>query len=56
MVLEDVLGGFVTPGAAAAEYGVVVEAGRVDAAATARLRADRPAVKAFHRGEYRDAL
>jgi N-methylhydantoinase B len=56
MVLEDVLGGFVTPEAAATEYGVAVAGGRVDAAATGRLRAARPAVKAFHRGEYRDAL
>ncbi|MFN3937691.1 MAG: hydantoinase B/oxoprolinase family protein [Gemmobacter sp.] len=54
-VLEDVLGGFVTAEAAAAEYGVAVTDGRLDAAGTAALRACRPPVRMFHRGDYRDA-
>jgi N-methylhydantoinase B len=55
-VLEDVLSGLVSPGAAAADYGVAIRGRAVDADETARLRADRPAVKAFHRKEYLDAL
>jgi N-methylhydantoinase B len=55
-VLEDVLSGLVSPGAAAADYGVAIRGRTVDADETARLRADRPAVKAFHRKEYLDAL
>ncbi|UOM37285.1 hydantoinase B/oxoprolinase family protein [Acuticoccus sp. I52.16.1] len=55
-VLEDVLGGFVTAEAAALHYGVVVAGGALDAAATASRRLDRPAIKAFHRNEYVDAL
>lgn len=55
-VLEDVLGGFVTPEAARAEYGVVIVEDALDQTATEALRADRPAVKAFHRNTYRDEL
>lgn len=55
-VLEDVLGGFVSREAAAHLYGVVVRGRAVDRAATAARRAERPAVKAFHRTEYVDAL
>ncbi len=55
-VAEDVRAGIVSPDAAATDYGVVMAGARLDAAATAALRADRPAAKAFHRGEYVDAL
>ncbi len=55
-VAEDVRAGIVSPDAAATDYGVVIAGARLDAAATAALRADRPAAKAFHRGEYVDAL
>ena len=55
-VLDDVLGGFVTEGAAADLYGVVVADGAVDARATRARRADRPAVKRFCRKDYADAL
>ena len=58
-VLADVLGGFVSQGAAKSEYGVVLsEDGRsVNEPATAALRADRPAVGGlFHRGRYLDEL
>ena len=49
MVLEDVLGGFVTAEAAEAHYGVVIAEERVDAEATASRRAKRTPVKRFHR-------
>ncbi len=55
-VLEDVQGGFVGEQAARALYGVVIRADAVDQRATEALRAHRPPVKRFHRGEYRDAL
>ncbi|MGL4240475.1 MAG: hydantoinase B/oxoprolinase family protein, partial [Beijerinckiaceae bacterium] len=55
-VLEDVLGGFVSEAAARSLYGVAIRDDAVDAAATDALRRKRPAVKRFHRGEYRDAL
>lgn len=55
-VLEDVLGGFVTPDAARREYGVVISDDTLDVAATDALRADRPAVKAFHRNIYLEEL
>ncbi|QDZ00307.1 hydantoinase B/oxoprolinase family protein [Nitratireductor mangrovi] len=55
-VLEDVLGGFVSVEAARERYGVVIDGGAVDADATARLRATKPAVRRFHRQEYVDAL
>ena len=55
-VLRDVLGGFVSADAAARDYGVSVANGAVDTDATARLRAARPEVKAFHRKEYVDVL
>lgn len=51
-VAADVAGGFVSEAAAARDYGVAIG----DAAATAALRARRPAAKAFHRGVYLDAL
>ena len=57
LVLSDVLSGFVTASAARAHYGVILtDADAVDDAATAALRADRPAVKAFHRNTYLDEL
>lgn len=55
-VLDDVLGGIVSPEAAARDYGVAIADGRIEAAETAALRAERPPVKAFHRKEYLDAL
>jgi len=56
LVLRDVLEGYVSQEAALREYGVVIEAGSLDLAATADLRADRPASRAFHRLEYVDAI
>lgn len=54
-VLEDVRAGFVSAEAARAQYGVVLGGDAVDAAATQRLRADRPAPQGlFHRREYAD--
>ena len=55
-VLEDVLGSFVSPDAAARHYGVVVRDGAIDHAATEARRAERTPVRAFHRHEYVDAL
>jgi N-methylhydantoinase B len=55
-VLDDVLDGFVSPEAAFQHYGVVIRDEAVDLDATLARRADRPAAKAFHRGEYVDAL
>lgn len=55
-VLADVLGGFVTAETARSEYGVVIADDRVDEAATARVREDRPATRRFYRQEYVDAL
>ncbi|MEM6761803.1 MAG: hydantoinase B/oxoprolinase family protein [Pseudomonadota bacterium] len=55
-VLEDVLGGLVTPHSAAEDYGVVVTGRAVDAEETATLRAARPDTKRFHRREYVDEL
>ncbi|MBD3844476.1 hydantoinase B/oxoprolinase family protein [Bosea sp. SSUT16] len=55
-VLEDVLGGFVGTDAAAALYGVAITGRRIDEVATARLRANRPETRAFHRNEYVDAI
>lgn len=60
-VLADVAGGFVSPDAAARNYGVVILRdgdGRlvVDEAATRRRRAERPATALFHRHGYRDEL
>jgi len=55
-VLADVLGGFVSAEAAERDYGVLMRNGAVDAPATERLRADRPAVKEFHRGSYAHVL
>ncbi len=55
-VLEDVLGGFVSPEAAERHYGVAIRDDAIDHAATARLRAERTPVRAFHRNEYVDAL
>ena len=55
-VLEDVLGGLVSPDAASRDYGVVILGNAVDEAATMALRAQRPPTKAFHRGSYADVL
>ena len=55
-VWTDVQDGFVSLAAAEAQYGVVIDGGEVDLAATAALRADRPAARAFHQREYVDAL
>jgi N-methylhydantoinase B len=55
-VLEDVLGGFVSVGAARRLYGVAIRDEAVDEAATAALRSDRPQGRAFHRKEYVDVL
>lgn len=55
-VLEDVLGGFVSAASAEQFYGVVIRDGAVERVATATRRANPPAVRAFHRGDYVDAL
>jgi N-methylhydantoinase B len=55
-VLEDVLGGFVGAEAAATLYGVAIVGRRIDEAATAKLRANRPETRAFHRNEYVDVI
>lgn len=55
-VLEDVLGGFVSAEAAQRLYGVVMNGDKIDEAATAALRSNRPATRAFHRQEYVDVL
>jgi len=53
-VARDVAGGFVSAESAREDYGVILGGdGRVDAAATAELRASKRApVRMFHRGEY----
>ncbi len=56
LVLRDVLDGFVSVDAAARHYGVIIREAALDAAATAVRRAQRPAVGAFHRTGYVDAL
>jgi len=56
IVLEDVLGGFVSVEAAAKLYGVVIEGNAVDVAATVALRRQRKTARAFHRNEYVDVL
>ena len=55
-VLADVEGGFVSADAAIRDYGVVIRDGLLDLTATEGMRRDRPAAKAFHRGEYVDVL
>jgi N-methylhydantoinase B len=55
-VLVDVLGGFVTPQAAESKYGVMIRDDAIDTDATARLRANRPDAKPFHRNVYLDEL
>ncbi len=56
LVLRDVAEGYVSVGAAQGYYGVVIEHGAVDVGATAAIRADRPATRAFHRREYVDGF
>ena len=55
-VLDDVLGGFVTEGAAKELYGVAINDDSVDDGLTRKLRTKRPEVKAFHRHGYVDSL
>ncbi|MGX9963416.1 hydantoinase B/oxoprolinase family protein [Roseomonas sp. F4] len=55
-VLEDMLGGLVSSDAASRDYGVAIAGNAIDQAATAALRAQRHATKAFHRGSYADVL
>jgi N-methylhydantoinase B len=57
-VLRDVRGGFVSRASAETNYGVVLASdGRsVDAAATEKRRAKRPAAKLFHRHGYHAVL
>ena len=55
-VLEDVLDGFVSVDAAQELYGVAIKDETVNATATRKLRANRPAVGRFFRQEYVDAL
>ncbi len=55
-VLADVEGGFVSPDAAARDYGVVIRDGAIDAEATQARRAEPAPVGLFHRREYRDAV
>lgn len=56
LVLRDVAEGYVSVEAAQRDYGVVIEHGAVDVGATAAIRADRPATRAFHRREYVDGF
>ena len=57
-VLDDVVNGFVSPTSAERDYGVVLgsDSLTVDANATARKRAKRPATALFHRGTYQEVL
>ena len=55
-VLQDVLEGYVSIEAAQSQYGVIIREQHIDAAATAQLRTNRPASRAFHRKAYVDAL
>lgn len=57
-VLEDVACGFVSRASAERDYGVVITPGQldIDGAATARLRAGRPATGLFHQHGYRQVL
>lgn len=57
-VLQDVLNGFVSSERAREDYGVVLnDSGvAVDAPATRRRRADRPATKLFHQNGYKDEI
>jgi N-methylhydantoinase B len=55
-VLADVLGGLVSPEAAARDYGVVIAEGAVAEAATIARRAARHPAAAFHRGSHADVL
>jgi N-methylhydantoinase B len=55
-VLRDVQEGYVSEAAALSAYGVVIENGVVNQAATHALRSDRPQTRAFHRMAYVDAL
>jgi N-methylhydantoinase B len=55
-VLQDINNGFVSVEAARRDYGVLVRDGAIDATATAELRGQRPAAKAFHRKGYVDAI
>ena len=55
-VLEDVLGGFVSPEAAREHYGVTIRGRSVDEAETAALRRERTPSRAFHRTRYVDEL
>lgn len=55
-VMQDVIGGFVTPKVARTDYGVITDGAALDPDATRKLRADRPAVGRFYRQEYVDAL
>ena len=57
-VLGDVRGGFVGRSSAEKDYGVVLtrDGMEVDLAATAKRRAQRPAVKLFHRHGYHEVL
>ncbi|MEM1268115.1 MAG: hydantoinase B/oxoprolinase family protein, partial [Pseudomonadota bacterium] len=54
-VLRDVVAGFVSPEAAAQDYGVVIADGAVDTAATAAARADAPPRQPFDFGPERAA-
>jgi N-methylhydantoinase B len=55
-VAQDIRDGFVSVDAARRDYGVVVGDGVLDCSATAALRAARPEMRAFHRGQYVDAI
>lgn len=56
MVLEDVLGGFVSYEAARNLYGVVIVNRHVDVELTQELRSNRYEVRRFHREEYVDVI
>jgi N-methylhydantoinase B len=55
-VLQDVRDGFVSVEAARRDYGVMIAGNAVDEAATRAHRTARPAMKAFHRKGYVDAI
>lgn len=56
VVLEDVLGGFVSAAAASEHYGVIICDSAVDAGATDARRSNRPEIRKFHRKVYADVL
>jgi N-methylhydantoinase B len=56
LVAQDIRDGFVSLEAARRDYGVAVGDGALDHSATAALRVAKPAMRAFHRRQYVDAI